>query len=85
MTRNVAEVDGVDGECEAAREVYAAWEEKGLRMVETKDLDLRRCLFTCLSCSSIMLSGFQCTPSVCDYVRESESECHHSITLPPSS
>jgi len=48
VTRTEFEVEGVDGEGDAAREAHAAWDEQGLIMEETNDLDLRRCLVTCL-------------------------------------
>lgn len=54
-----AEEEDVDWEGDDdAREVYAAWsEEHGLRTVEMKDLDLRRCLVTCLSGSIMDWNG----------------------------
>jgi len=84
VSREEFEVDGVDGEGDDAREAHAVWKVQGLIMEETKDLDLRRCLVTCLIGSIVdmdqwslilllLLSGFHCTPSVCVYV---------SVTLP---
>lgn len=47
MTRNEDEVEG-DGEGDDARVAWEEEEQQGLKMVEMKDLDLRRCLVTCL-------------------------------------
>lgn len=79
-----------------AREVYGAWSEHGSRIEEMKDLDLRRCLVTCLS-GSIMdqwnwngnvllllllsVSGFHCIPSVCVYVSVCIHTCDFSVLL----